>query len=430
MRHRTWGVPLAGALLLLAGSARAQSAIFEAPGLRAYVREVLARNAGYRAASSRLAAATQQIAPAGALPDPMLTIGGMSVPEPSFDFGTESMTQLPVMLEQRFPFPGKQGASAALARADSDVSGQTVGAVRADLAAAAARAYFALAYARTALAVWADRDRLAEQAVRVSQVRYQTGAAPQTDMLRALLRRAELNEQRQQLDAGLATAAARVDALRAGPGDSVPAPLLITADGRPAMPIATDTLAPDSVLARRLAARNPALRIAGAEVERADRRARVLGIAARPDITLSLEYAKRFAGRQPLLTALLGLSLPVWAGRKQGPAARSARLDAQARRESRDDLLARLTGDLRSETADVDALRSRVRQTSDAILPLARTASVSALQSYEVGAVEFTAVLDTQDELYRAELRLARLVADYGGARAQLAALVGEEWYR
>ena len=44
--------------------------------------------------------------------------------------------------------------------------------------------------------------------------------------------------------------------------------------------------------------------------------------------------------------------------------------------------------------------------------------------------MQFTTVLDTQDDLFRSELRLARLVADYGGSRARLATLIGEEWYQ
>ena len=64
------------------------------------------------------------------------------------------------------------------------------------------------------------------------------------------------------------------------------------------------------------------------------------------------------------------------------------------------------------------------------IIPLARAASASALQRYRVGEVEFTSVLETQDELFRAQLDLARLVSQYGAGRTELAALTGEEWYR
>jgi len=219
-------------LLLILGWAAspvaAQSAVFAAPGLRGYVSEVLEQNAGLRAARARVAAARERIAPAGALPDPMLTLGAMAVPVTSFDLDREPMTQFPIMVQQRFPFPGKQGAATAVARADSVVADRSRVTVETSLVGAAVRAYYGLANARTALEVWRGRVSLADQAIAVAQVRYETGVGPQTDLLRARLRRAELDEVRRQLDATVVAAQARLDALRAGPAEPIPTPILIS----------------------------------------------------------------------------------------------------------------------------------------------------------------------------------------------------------
>ena len=406
----------------------AQSAVFEAPGLRAYVEQVLARNAGLRAASARLGAAEQRIAPAGALPDPMVTFGAMSVPVASFDVDREAMTQFPVMLQQHFPFPGKQGAATAVARADSAVADERRALIETGLVAAAVRAYYTLANARTALDVWRSRVALADQAIAVAQVRYETGVAPQTDLLRARLRRAELDEQRRQLDAAVAASQARLDALRAGPDEPVFTPVLVSTAAVPGL--RGDAVPPDSVFRQVLVERNPALRTAAAEVERAERTVRVFAIAGRPDFTFGLQAAARFGGREPFVTALVGISVPLYAGRKQRPAAEAARLDADAADQRFEDLAVRLTAEVDATVADLEALRDRVLQTADEIVPLAEAASASALQRYRVGALEFSAVLDAQDDLFRAQLRLARLIADYGAGWGDLAALMGEEWYR
>lgn len=406
----------------------AQSAVFEAPGLRGYVEQVLLRNAGLRAAETRLGAAGRRIAPAGALPDPMVSFGGMSVPVTSFDVNGEPMTQFPVMVQQHFPFPGKQAAATGVARADSVVAGAGRGAVEATLAAAAVRAYYTLAHARTALDVWRARVTLADQAIAVAQVRYETGVAPQTDLLRARLRRAELDEERWRLDAAVAASQARLDAFRAGPGEQLLTPALVSTAAIPGLP--GDSVPPDSVLQRALVERSPALRTAAAEVERADHTVRVFAIAGRPDFTVGLQAAARFGGREPFVTALVGMSLPLYAGRKQRPAAEAARLEADATNQRYKDLIAQLTAEVTAAAADLAALRLRVLQTADEILPLAEAASASALQRYGVGDLEFSAVLGAQDDLFRAQLRLARLIADYGAAWGDLAALIGEEWYR
>lgn len=430
LRHTLAAVALAASAVIGAIPDRvsAQSAAFEAPGLRDYVAQVLSGNAGLRAAESRVGAAHERIAPAGSLPDPTLTFGAMSVPVTSFDVDREPMTQFPVMVQQRFPFPGKQGAAAAVARADSSVVDANRGTVESNLVAAAVRAYYRLANARTTLEVWRGRVALADQAIAVAQVRYETGAAPQTDLLRARLRRAELDEERRQLEATVAAAAARLDALRAGPGEPILTPVLVSTTAVPGL--RGDTTPPDTLLTQALMERNPTLRMAAAEVDQAERTVRVFEVAGRPDFTVGLQAAQRFGDREPFVTGLVGLSIPLYAGRKQGPAADAARLEADAAGQRYEDLVARLTGEVTAVATDVDALRVRVLQTADEVIPLAEAASASALQRYQVGAVEFSAVLDAQDDLFRAQLKLARLIADYGAAWGDLAALIGEEWYR
>ena len=427
MRYSWWLV--AAMVVPRASIAQTPSAVFDIPGLRVYVRQVLAGNAAYQAAGSRLAAATERIAPAGALPDPTFTTGVIATPVPSFAFTAERMTRVPIGVRQSFPFPGKQGAATAVARADSALGAEVVGAVEADLVAMAVGAYYALAEVETALRVWDARIALADQSVQVTQARYETGAVPQTDLLRARLRRAQLEERRRQLEADAAGALARMDALR-GSSAEITRARLLRADGGVALGIAADAFTPESILTRQLAMTSPALAVAGAAVQRAERRARVFAIAGRPDFTVSVENGIRFGGREPFLTALVGISVPLWSGRKQAPAARAARLDVDDARLRYEDLLARHTGELLSSLANLRALRDRIQQTDEEILPLADAASASALQRYRVGAVSFTTVLDTQDDLFDAQLQLARLVADYAAARTRLGALVGEEWYR
>ena len=420
----------AGVLFLPhAASAQAPSAVLSPPALRTYVREVLEKNAGLRAAGSQLSAATERIAPAGALPDPMVMTGLVAVPAPSFDFTAERMTRVPIGIRQRFPFPGKQGARTAVARADSTLSNSILDATEAGLVEAAVVAFYDFAYAGTALEVWDARVALADQAVQVAQSRYETGAVPLTDLLRAQLRRAELQEERWQIDALLASAEARLDALRGGPADPISPLSLLRPAGGGVLNVSSDSLAAHTTLAHQLATASPLLLVANAEVDRADRTARVHAIAARPDFVVSVESGVRFGGNEPLLTALIGVSVPLWSGRKQAPAARAAQFDAESARQRYEDLMARLVGELWSTVAELSALQAQISQTDEEIIPLANAASASALQQYAVGDVQFTTVLDTQDDLFRAQLRLARLVADYGSTRARLAALIGEEWY-
>ncbi len=60
----------------------AQKSTFDAPGLRTYVQQVLEDNKSLHARRSTLGAARDRIGPAGALPDPTVSLGVMSLPAP------------------------------------------------------------------------------------------------------------------------------------------------------------------------------------------------------------------------------------------------------------------------------------------------------------------------------------------------------------
>ncbi|MCH7562582.1 MAG: TolC family protein [Gemmatimonadetes bacterium] len=428
MRHAKYLILVLFQAVAVQGVA-AQDSIVDAPGLREYVLRVLASNAGLRAHQARLGAATSRIGPAGAFPDPTVSLGMVSVPAPSFDFAAEGMTQIAFGVAQTFPYPGKRSAATSVARADSALALRRVEDQGADLASRAAKAYYELSFARTSVELWKARAELAEQAVAVTDARYRSGGVPQTDALRARLARARLQEQLPGLEAAVTGAEEMVNALLGANGSPVEAPLLLDEGGSPTLSLGDAELLPFGDAAEQVL-ESPSLRVASASVDRAARRARVVEISGRPDFMISFQTGVRFGGRQPFITVRVGIPLPLWSGRKQTPEAEAARFDVSAAEKEYEDLVARFTGTVRARLAALNALRRRTDLTATQIIPLARAASVSALQRYRVGEVELTSVLETQDELFRAQIDLARLVSQYGAGRTELAALTGEEWYR
>jgi cobalt-zinc-cadmium efflux system outer membrane protein len=404
----------------------AQHSTFDAPGLRTYVQQVLENNASLQARRSTLSAARDRIGPAGALPDPTVSLGVMSLPVPSFDFRAEAMTQIGIGFAQTFPARGKRSAATSVARADSTVAASRVEDREAQLGAAATGAYFRLAFAQTAVELWRGRAGLADQAVVVTDARYQSGAAPQTDALRARLRRARLSEELRDLEAEVIGARETARALLGGGGEVPDGLLLIGVAGTP-VPVAFDVPVIDE---SEPTLRNPSLQVAAATVQRAARRATLLEIAGRPDFMTSVHTGIRLGGREPFFTASIGIPLALWSGRKQTPLAEAASMDLTAAEEEYVDLSLLVIAEVRTRLADLEASRLRARQIATESVPLATAAAASALQQYRVGTVDFTSVLETQDELFRVQLDLAQVVSRFGTQRAELAALTGEEWYR
>mgnify|MGYP000344847685 CR=1 FL=1 len=59
----------------------------------------------------------RRIRPAGALPDPMLSVGIMDLTLPRFAFRESDFTEVDIEVTQQFPWPGSRGAATGGARA-------------------------------------------------------------------------------------------------------------------------------------------------------------------------------------------------------------------------------------------------------------------------------------------------------------------------
>jgi len=90
-------------------SARPLALQQRATPLAQLVAEALQNNPEIQAARKEREAASQRVAPAGSLDDPMLEAGVINLPTDSLRFDREDMTMKMIGLSQRFPYPGKRG---------------------------------------------------------------------------------------------------------------------------------------------------------------------------------------------------------------------------------------------------------------------------------------------------------------------------------
>ena len=126
-----------------------------------------------------------------------------------------------------------------------------------------------------------------------------------------------------------------------------------------------------------------------------------------------------------MVSLMVGVSLPVFAGSRQLPARRE--MAAMQQMTSAEQL------SLRNETtAQVIETRARAERDRDLgrlyrneILPQARAAVQSALAGYRVGKVNYMTLIDNQMTVTRYEIETYRLQADDPQAKATLVALTG-----
>ncbi|MGD8727023.1 MAG: TolC family protein [Gemmatimonadales bacterium] len=423
--ERRWTAMTRQCLLLAAAAAtpavgNAQSDSAQSDTLRVVhaVDLALSANPALQAARLRADGVRYQISQVGALPDPMLSFGLMN--RPLDGFGTdEPMTMNSVQLAQRFPWPGKHGFAAE--RVEHLAVAQELDAqeVERQLIARVKRVYFGLAYMDRALAVMRDTRGLLRDFHDVSLARYAVGDGLQQDVLQAQVAVARMTEDITVMEQERTAFAARLNALLGRDATvRVPALELFGPSGTVA--------AVDSLLALAVGNR-PALQAARARVAAADAGARAARRQLYPDLTVTLGYGQR-PQYVDMVTVMLGVSIPLWAGSRQLPLRREWEA-RQAEQEARErslynETFARIT-ELRAHAERAGSLATLY---STSVLPQARAAVESALSAYRVGNVDYMTLLDNQLTVHRYEIETLRLASDYQRAVAELEALVGGDF--
>ena len=383
--------------------------------LDSIVQEALAKSPEYGRARAAVAADEERIPQAGALPDPMLTLGIQNDGFSSIQIGTMETSYWQVMVTQGFPWPGKRGARSEAARAEAKVTQAQLERIRLSTVAEVERAYVDLLRVRDQLKLQDKLETLWKQAEVTARARYEVGAAAQSDVLRAQLERTRLRQQRVALESTERTRIETLNRLRLHPLHEPIATTKTLADISLPPPRAADQMVEDAEK------RSPELAQAKLSVVAAERRVDVAKKDRFPDFLVSAGVMPR-GSLEPMWLATVGITLPIFSGSKQSRAVAENmnRLESETQGEE--------------STAQVVRLRAQERQTLlTALLDTARLyagglllqsdATVqSTMAQYQVGKVTFASVLEA----------LGGLLADDGGyldtlAQVQRVAIAQQE---
>jgi outer membrane protein TolC len=377
--------------------------------------EALAANPSLKTSRAMARAATARVRPAGALPDPMLSLGVMNLTLPRFAFRESDFTEADVELSQEFPWPGTLGARTAVARAQARGSRAEAAVRRRDVVVRTAELYYRLRYVVTARATLTRQRELLTAGVDISTARYASTSAPQSDPLQARVALARLDTEEADLGAEEAGLRARLKAVRNASGpDSLRVepiqPELIPENLRlssvSGVTVAGDLSGKDSVPEHpRLAARQAA-------IAAAEQAVRVERLAGRPDFTIMTRYGARPIAAD-FFSAFIGFRIPLYAGRKQHRLADAARAEADAARAALAEEQAALAEEVRTTLAQIQSEAARLRLLTGQVVPSSQATVDATLRSYRVGRTEFLTVLAAEDALYRARLDAARVAADH-----------------
>jgi outer membrane protein TolC len=403
--------------LSLALTLPASSAIREI-SLQDAVRMAVDRAPMLDARRAGVTAAQQDAARAGALPDPMLTVGIDNLPvtgSDAFDTGADFMTMKKIGLRQEIPARAKRDARQRLAMRQVDEAAAQSEAERLDVRRNAADAWTRLWTAQQQLMAMQRLREQAVQAMSLAKARLAGGDGSTSD---ALASKAALVELDSRIEAARADSQAAQAGLARWLGD---ADINATTDvvGFDELPVSEAGL-----LARidRLAS----LLTQSAQVETAAASVDVARAERHPDWSVGASYGQRENGRDDMLTFEIGIGLPLFTRNRQdrGVAAREA--DYQSALASQEDLRRQEIARVSAGIARWQGLKRQVGLYRNSLLPLAHDRSRTMLAAYRGGGPS-QPWLDARRDDLEAQLVYAQQLGALAQAWVALAYLLPTE---
>jgi outer membrane protein TolC len=380
------------------------------------VREALSNNPSIIAAQQKYAALKEKVPQSGALDDPMLSFGVVSLPN-DFDFKEEDMTMKEIAVSQKFPFPGKRGLSEEIASRQADAGAAEIDDVANRVTRDVKTAFYDLSHIHRAKDVAERNKGILEDLARLTQTRYSLGRAIQEDIVRIQVEISKMVDDLIMLEQKQRAVEAKLAYLLNRPRNS-PVGLPAAVDYHAAA-LSIDALQEQAVR------ENPMLKALKQEIAASGKSVDLARKDYFPDFGLKFAYGQRDE-RLDMYSGMIEMNLPIFFQSKQDRKVAEAYADmrsAQARYDSAQNEVIYMVADLGSM---VQRLERRIELYRTGILPQARLQIDTAMSAYMVDKADFMTLLDSRMRLYRYELDYHEALTDYEKSLASLEALVGD----
>ncbi|OGB50161.1 MAG: transporter [Burkholderiales bacterium RIFOXYC12_FULL_60_6] len=410
-------------LLILGAPARAL-AEESLPGASVEPLLTLARahNPDYASMRFEAQAATERIAPAGALMDPKFRVEWMDVTQA----GSQAPTLWPndvgstkYTLMQDLPWFGKRDLKQNIAAQEAQASQGKAQGSWAELAARVKTTHAQRYYLHHTKKLTLELLDLTTRLAKVAQVRYAGGLAMQQDAIRAQLEQTAMQTELVALQSESRQVDARLNALLARPSNAA----LAAPERLRPLPVAAK-LNPDTLMAR-VEHSNPQLFSEASRIKSAEL-GRELSLKNRyPDFTLAITPTQ-MQSRITEWSVMLELNIPLQqASRRAQEREAQAMLDAATARRAA--VANQLLSELSENLAGFDAAQNTEKLATSSQLPQAELTFQAALAGYENGKLDFATLLDAQRQVRQAKQAQLKAQLEAQMRLADIEKLLGEE---
>lgn len=381
------------------------------------VQEAIERNPKINAARERHGALKEKIPQAGALEDPMLGFGVVSLPN-NFEFDEEDMTMKEISISQKFPFPGKRGLSEEVASREADAGAAAIEDVANQVVKDVKAAFYDLSHVHRAMEVTQRNKGILEELSKITQTRYSLGQAIQEDIIRIQVEISRMLDDLLTLEQKKRSLAARLNFLINQP-QSTPV-------GRPAQLDFRRASFTIEDLQEQALAENPMLQALKQEIAA---RGKNVDLARRdyfPDFSLKFAYGQR-DDRLDMYTGMIEMNLPIFFASKQSRKVEEGYADIRSTQAKYDNAQNEIHYMIADMGSMVQRLERKLELYRTGIIPQATLQIDTAMSAYIVNKADFMTLLDSRVRLYRYELDYHDALTEYEKSLAALEAAVGAQ---
>jgi len=423
--------------------------------LDSLIGSALAVSPAIRAARAHADAVRHRVGAAAAWPDPLLMFGVVNQPlgrgpttlsahgTPTVS-GPDPMTMRMVGISQTIPYPGKTALQRSVAQRGADEAAATLDMTRQQVARDVKAVYYELAFLDRALVIVGENQSLLASLVRTTEARYSVGQATQQDVLNARVEATRLGETASAYLEQRRAALARLNAMLDRPSDSPIAGATISeavrhaviGDSSQEIRFAATTLGaraagsplpPVTELQDRAIQFSPELREHEAMIAAQGARLELARKSYLPDVDVSVQYGQRGGNLPDMLTATVGIPLPIQKRRKQDELTAEASTTLEALHIEHVAKVNGIRADVARLASELERERTQLALYHKAILPQARASLASSTAGYQVGRSDFRALGEAQAALFSYETDYWRALSDFATNLAELERVVGKE---
>jgi outer membrane protein TolC len=391
-------IAIASSLLFAAGSAMAQDAssvraTLPDPALDVLVSTAIQNTPELAAARAALEAARRRVQPARTLDDPSLSTTYQNDGR-AISLGKAEGSFIGLMLSQPIRWPGKLTLAGQTAESEArEVESGTLGRAGLMIEARVRNAWYDLILARAIDRLVEERRDTARQIEATTRDRYAAGLGVQQDILRAQVELARIDELKATQRAVITNRLAELNRLLGLPQDSArdtPADLPRTAE-----------LSSTATWVASTFSRSPEAAGARQGIETGRLRVQIAKKNFLPDFVVSggSMYRGNFP-MGPMWQVGVGVSLPVWANKRQQNQLAEAQARVAEQTAQTDVVGLELELRTRERIAQLQTANEVATLYREKIVPLDQLSYESALASYSAGKVPFITVFEAVNALY------------------------------